>query len=108
MGKLTPSGVDLLQDGVVEGSFSATGQSTSKRFKGDFNFTRGAGNGTLVVERSFDGGTTWYAVSIDLLGTANSFTGACSLVLNEPEAGVLYRVNCTAYTGPAIPYRLSQ
>lgn len=62
---------------------------------------------TVALERSFDGGVTWVNCS-KADGTANSFTAPVSLVCLEPEPGVLYRLNCTAFTSGTVNWRLSQ
>ncbi len=65
--------------------------------------------GTVRVERSFDGGTTWVtAKAAD--GTAAIFTmvsTTVSVVCVEPEKGVAYRLNCSAYTSGTFNYRIS-
>lgn len=67
------------------------------------------GAATIAIERSFDGGATWLLANIGGGGTAAvyTFTTPLSLAFGEPEAGVLYRVNCTAYTSGDIRYRMS-
>lgn len=67
----------------------------------------GTFSATAQLERSFDGGSTWLPVSRDIVGAAAVFTAAFSLQVRETEAGVLYRINCTAYTSGTINYRLS-
>ncbi len=98
---------------VVEGVFTATGVSGNitpelgdHRQSGQFNiFLSGMGAGDLVVlERSFDGGSSFAQVKEYDAIDANEI-GA------EPEVGVKYRFNCTALasgggTGP-LPFRLS-
>ncbi|HEX9446804.1 MAG TPA: hypothetical protein VF920_02455 [Dongiaceae bacterium] len=94
---------------VQTGSFSATGTSTARAIWSDFNIALwGTFVGTVAVERSFDGGTTFLPVARDTSGTAATFTAPTSLSISEPERGVLYRLNCTAYTSGTINYRLSQ
>lgn len=61
---------------------------------------------TWVLERSFDG-VTWHpltACGVPLY----SLTGPASEMLEEPEAGVSYRVRVTAFTSGTLNYRLSQ
>jgi hypothetical protein len=122
MGKLTTNGAELANK-VLAGRVLATGASqpvsvfpTSNplifSFSGDWNLTLWAGaaaGGTVVLERSFDGGTTWAActmsgASVPLVIAASS---ALTEVIREPEAGVLYRINCTAFTA-AFDWRASQ
>jgi len=89
----------------VTGTFTATGSSASFSpiLGRDFNITISGGVGAVVVERSFDNGTTWYAVITDALRIAlpESFT------LNESEPS-LYRVRCTTFTSGTFTYRISQ
>lgn len=99
----------------VTGSFSGTGQSSS--FKpvmramawGAFNvFLNGAGTATIQLEKSYDG-STWhaiYAAGVQLY--VWNYTGTnISETVDEPEPGVVYRLNCTAYTS-GVNYRMSQ
>lgn len=136
MGKLTTTGNEFACT-VVSGTFTATGQSgaavsgwgTGKNGDGhdqapiggtpgmacpaaffhDFNFAIwGTFSGTAQLEKSFNGGTTWLPCCKDNDGTAASYTSAINLSAFEPEYGVLYRWNCTAYTSGTINYRISQ
>jgi len=99
---------------AVTGTFTATGQSaslcpelSSAVSSAPFNMAlRGTFVGTVQLEASFDSGTNW--IPVTALGTSITFTGPCKEVFEEPEAGVLYRLNCTAYTSGTINYRLSQ
>lgn len=91
---------------AVSGTFAATGQSAvfapiSGR---DFNVTIAGGAGAVQMERSFDAGATWFVSITDSVRVAlpPSFT------LSEPEYGVQYRLNCTAFTTGPITYRVSQ
>lgn len=100
----------------VTGSFAATGQSGS--FKpvmrtmawGSFNvFLNGAGTATIQLEKSYDGGTTWhgiYAAGTQIYVWSYAGTNISETV-DEPEPGVVYRLNCTAFTS-AVNYRMSQ
>ena len=93
---------------VVEGVFTGTGVSANlspetgdQRASGQFNILlSGAGVGdTVVLERSFDQGATFFGVKEYDAIDANE-VGA------EPETGVKYRFNATAIAGSVI-YRLS-
>jgi len=99
----------------VTGSFTATGQSNS--FKpvmrtmawGQFNVSAsGTFVATVQLERSFDNGDNWFVCSRDSSGTAASWTAPFSVVGEEPTPGVIYRLNCTAYTSGTVTYRISQ
>lgn len=76
-------------------------------------FTGGATayNATIQVERSFDGGAIWIPCNIGA-GSIAVFTtnGAISLAFGDPEAAMLYRINClvfAAVTNVTIRYRIS-
>lgn len=73
----------------------------------------GAATTTFQLERSFDGGSIWVPLNIGGSGAPAVYTnasGPVSLSFGEPEAGSLYRVNCTAFTAASnitINYRWS-
>jgi hypothetical protein len=95
---------------AVTGTFTSAsgGGSPFQAPKGKFNATlSGFGVGTVKLERSFDAGLTWVTVSKDSSGSDASFTANCSLTIDEPEKGVLYRFNCSAWSSGTIAYRLS-
>jgi hypothetical protein len=81
-------------------------------------FTGGAitFSGTLQLERSFDGGSTFIVCNIGTSGTLAQWTGTTvgpiQLTFGEPEKEVLYRFNCTVLTsvlgGGTLNYRISQ
>lgn len=112
----SPAGADLAS-AVVTGTFTAAGQSASFSFWGPFNVViygsngpNGNWNATVRLERSFDGGTTWVVCGIGGAGQQaiwNTANQDVSVVAGEPERGVAYRLNCTAYTSGTINYRLS-
>jgi hypothetical protein len=100
----TPAG-DLANQ-VVSGTLSAVAASAGAAFFGPFNVSAwGTFSGTVQIQRSFDGGTEWLT-RVDLVGNG-SYTTPISLVVAEPERGVLYRLACTAFTSGTINYRLS-
>lgn len=79
---------------------------------GDFNvsvWSSDSGNpftGALVLERTFDNGAHWLpvtALSIEL-----DLTGPVSTSFSESEPNVLYRLNCTAFSGGEASWRLSR
>ncbi len=61
----------------------------------------------MKLERSYDDGATWKVTSKPDL-TAASFTVDVDGVGYEPEPGVLYRWDCTAFTSGTINARLSR
>jgi hypothetical protein len=72
-------------------------------------FINGTYTATIQIERSFDGGATWQICGIGGGGQQAIYTnlGTVSVVAGEPEEGVLYRLNCPAYTSGTILYRIS-
>lgn len=81
------------------GTFSGTGQSSSSGLFGYFNLSlSGFGTATVQLQRSYDQGVTWK--------TRTSYTADTEAVIQEPEYGVLYRLNCSAYTSGTIAYRV--
>lgn len=94
----------------VEGTFAATGQSASCLVSQYLNVSLSGGDGSVKLQRSFDGGVTWFDVSQDAAGTAVEWTltvgKTISVAVFEPERGVLYRLDCIAVTAD-IGYRIS-
>lgn len=66
-------------------------------------------SGSVQLERSFDGGSTWVVAGIGGDGTMAIYnTGTpVSAAFGEPERGVLYRLNCTSWASGTIYYRIS-
>lgn len=94
----------------VEGVITGTGATSAVEFKdggGNILLDFGSGAGTVAIEKSFDGGTTWYTASKDATPTAAIYTQSINGVIDEREQGVFYRFNCTAFTSGSIPFRLS-
>lgn len=108
MGQPIGGGADTANPLVV-GTFTAAGDSAAAVFYGRFNVSLwGTFAGTVQLQRSFDGGTTWLPVSYPLTGDALSWTAAVSTTVEEPEHLVAYRLACTVYTSGTVNYRLSQ
>ena len=86
---------------AVTGTFSGTGSSGNFFMPvGKFNVTLVfAGTATVQLKRSFDEGTTWYLVT--------EYTASASVIKEEIEAGVVYKLECTAHTND-VAYRLSR
>ena len=85
----------------ISGSFTGTGTSSSESMIGNFDMSlSGFGSGSVNLERSFDGWSSWVVVE--------TFTADAEKVGRQVEHGVLYRFNCTAYTSGTIVYRLSR
>lgn len=99
---------------VTQGAAASTGTSAATVFLGGFNLAMsGTFTGTVVIEKSYDGGTTWITVSQDVAGTPASYVLAwtaqsINLTLCEVEPAVAWRVRCSARTSGTLTYRLSQ
>lgn len=106
----TVSGVPAAGDRateVVTGALTSSTTSPFWAFYGYFNVSVwGTFSATTIVNRSFDGGTTWIPVNFPMSPTLVSFTGAGSVTLFEPERGVLYQLSCT-YVSGTVDYRMS-
>jgi hypothetical protein len=101
---------------VLTGTFAATGAGAAIIMYGTFNVLfggRGGGNtawsGTVRLERSLDGGVTWWVAGVGGAGAQSVWnTGTdVSVQAFETERGVAYRLNCTAYTSGTIDWRIS-
>lgn len=93
----------------LESTFTSSTQSSSFRAAAHkpFNISiKGTFSATIALERSFDGGTTWWPVTYPD-GTAITYTGAVSTNWEESEDEVFYRLKCT-YTSGTVTFRLSQ
>lgn len=99
------------------GTFGATGNGSSfipepaqdLRHVIGFNVAvYGTFVGTVVLEKTYDGGTNWVPVLRPGGNTAVSYTAPSTEVLYEPEDSVAYRLRCSAYTSGTINYRLSK
>jgi hypothetical protein len=86
---------------LLGGSFAGTGASAALELRGDYNLSlSGFGTAAVALQRSFDGGVTWR--------TVDSLAGDAELAGFEAEAGMLYRLECTAHSDGTIAYRLSR
>jgi hypothetical protein len=90
--------------------FALTNNSVTSGTDSAAIFT-GAGvtfSGTVNIERCLDG-ATWLVANSGGGGSLAQFTAGTpvNLAFGEPERGVLYRVNCVAYTSGTINYRIS-
>lgn len=106
MGKLNPTSADLAAS-VAEGTLSAVGSGDPARVITRTNLTlSGDFVGTVRLERSFDGGQTWTAITA--AGQVIEFTNPISEELDELEAGVLYRVRLVTLTSGTLTWRFSR
>lgn len=94
---------------VASDALAATGGSANLACPwGWFNFTvYGTFSGTVILEKSFDGGTTWVGCNIPFTTSAVTTTAAASFQVFEPERGVLYRSNMTARVSGTANTRIS-
>lgn len=102
---------------VQIGGLSTAQVGTLTAMTASATFTGGLDNAsaTIQLERSFDGGLTWIVCNIGGAGTPASYqfggsgglTAPVSFVVAEPEKGVAYRLNCTAYSSGSIAFRIS-
>ena len=94
---------------VTEGTLATSGASPTFEASGRFNVTvwdaGDLGTVSINIERSFDGGANWRVCTA--AGETVTFTGEFTEVLDEPEAGVLYRLNIELAEG-TLGYRFSQ
>lgn len=77
------------------------------------SFTGGAVayTGSVQLECSFDGGSTWIVCNTTVDGTLAIWAAGTpiNITFGEPESQVLYRLNCTAFSASnPINYRISQ
>ena len=90
-------------------TLSQNGAATAwlRRF-GEFNLTiYGEFNAIVEIERSFDGGETAHNVTRPDF-QPNAFNTPVSLVLDEPEEGVVYRARVVSYASGPVMVRFSQ
>ena len=84
----------------VTGSFATTANSGQIQLEKHFNLSlSGTFSATVIIQRSFDGGSTWKDIK--------SYTAAIEETGIEPESDVFYRLSCTHSTG-TVTYRLAQ
>lgn len=107
------SGERDLAQGVVKHSFGATGVSPRLVTPGAraINITIGntaaAFTATIRLRRSFDGGTTWHVVANPDTLADRVHSAPVSYWQHEPEIGVMYELECTAFTAGPVPVRMS-
>ena len=113
----TPPDNDLA-NAVVEGVFTAPGQSEAYGFYGSFNVCLGGvggsntgWTGSVRLEWSFDGGTTWFIAGVGGGGQQAIYTSGFDVgfvASAGAEKGLLFRLNCTALSVGQLAYRMSQ
>jgi hypothetical protein len=96
----------------VSGTLTATGQSASfTPLAGrPFNVSvQGTFVATCQLERQIN--SIWQPLTVSASGSVvqlYKWSSPASEIVVEPEFGIPYRINCTAYTSGAIPYKVSQ
>lgn len=89
----------IAANGATVGPFQAAGL---------FNvWLYGTFAGTLALQRSFDGGTTWLTVSTDGTGALATYTAPATVMVEEVEWGNMYQVIATAWTSGTATVRFS-
>lgn len=92
---------------AVTGTFTGTGSSDSVTpIVGGNERSRivnvslsGTWTATVLVERSFNNGTTWHTVATHTANVEEQHT--------EQEPGVKYRLRASAYSADTVVYRIS-
>lgn len=111
MGKPSAASEDIAAR-HIEGTLEAVGMSQYDVFDGKFNVTIGDDDteftGSVKIIKSYNAGTTWHTCSRDSAGTPAVFTAPATVLLEEPEAGVLYAVEVTALSDGEVYYRISK
>lgn len=93
---------------VLSWSTAAPAASPAIALHGRFNLSLwGTAAGFAAeLQRSFDNGTTWLPCTLG--GEPVVFAAAASEIGEEPEAGVLYRLNVSAIASGTLQARISQ
>ena len=95
------------EDKTVTGSFSGTGQSAAIEVVDKCNVVIDANGATatVAIERRLPGDAGFTVISRDSAGNPASYavnTLDFNGVIEEPEGGAEYRLNCTAYTSGTV------
>lgn len=109
MGVFVAGGAEQAQS-VISGTLGAANAASAQlALLGNFNVAVwGVFTGTVSVQCSYDGGTTWIPVINKRTGSVITFTAPGALQEDEVEPGVYYRVQMTAYTSGTASYRISE
>lgn len=97
--------------GRIDKTFTATGRSEQIMLHGLANLALWGGEATVQLEKSYDDGVTWIPCSRDTGGSLARWevteAAPVAIAIYEPENGVVYALNCTAFTSDT-RYRISQ
>lgn len=100
-------GVGFTSRNKVSEKLTGVSRTAAAQMYGNFNFSlAGTFVGTVRLEKSYDQGTTWAPVTANAVDV--EFTEPCEELFTEPEIGVVYSWNCTAFTSGTINARISQ
>jgi hypothetical protein len=98
----------------ISEAFGSATTGTGRRLKpGPFLMSMSGGVGTVKLQLSYDGGSTYFDASLDSLGTIASYVlNSTSLVVSGSipggADGVFGRFNATAYTSGTLTCRIDQ
>ena len=94
----------------IGGTITGVGATESVALGGSGNvlLSFGGASAFIDLERSFDNGASWHVASKDSVPNPATYTDDINGVIEEYEADVLYRFNCTSYTSGTINYRISR
>ncbi|MBU6167324.1 MAG: hypothetical protein KGQ52_14520 [Alphaproteobacteria bacterium] len=103
----TDDAANIVQNTVLSTAAGAGSVTPWLEMEGTFNFSiSGSGVGSVILERSFDGGVT--AIPATNLGAVVTFTGPASETMFSRERGVLWRARRTVATSGNFSTRFSQ
>lgn len=97
----------------VSEAFALSGKALEK-YTNQFNIWLADGGsfaGSVILERSFDNGATYYPISANaaklLTWTFTGTSGNFSEFMQEVESGIVYRLRCITRTAGTLTYRMS-
>jgi hypothetical protein len=90
----------------IFGTFTGSGQTTGNfQMSPQFSVSLGGSfSATVLLERSPDGGTTWYPCSTDATGTVAAYNAPMSVDVVSATHGMVYRLRCTGFTSGTVNY----
>ncbi len=94
---------------IETASFTAAGQTTDGvEMQGPFLMMATGGVGTVELQFSVDGGTTWITAQLPN-GANNSWAVPVNQIVPNllNESGILHRLRCSSFTSGPIAIRLS-
>jgi len=94
---------------ALTGSFTEAGHSSSLPIYGKVNVTlSGDFSANIAIQRKFSNSNDWHILSKDVEGTSGIFITPISLIIEEIERDVSYRVNCLSYSSGPVVFRISK